>query len=128
MTTARADAALPRPADFPVVRRVPTRWDDNDAYGHLNNIVYYSLFDTTVNGWLIEACDPDVRQLPAIGVVVETSCQFLRETSFPDVLGIGLGLERVGRTSVVYRLAVYREDADGPEPEVEIGERGRVQR
>lgn len=110
-------ADRPVPTDFPVLRRVPTRWHDNDAYGHLNNVVYYGLFDTTVNAWLIETCVPDVRGLPAIGVVVETSCRFLRETAFPDVLHVGLGLDRRGRTSVVYRLAVYREGSDGgPEP------------
>jgi acyl-CoA thioester hydrolase len=96
-----------RPADFPVLRTVPTRWSDNDVYGHVNNVVYYSLFDTAVNGWLLEACGTDIRDLPAIGVVAETSCRFLRSTSFPDVLHVGLGLERRGRTSVVYRLAVF---------------------
>ncbi|HEY4465755.1 MAG TPA: thioesterase family protein [Streptosporangiaceae bacterium] len=96
-----------RPAGFPVLRTAPTRWSDNDVYGHVNNVVYYSLFDTTVNGWLLEACGTDIRDLPAIGVVAETSCRFLRSTSFPDVLHVGLGLERRGRTSVVYRLAVF---------------------
>lgn len=96
-----------RPGDFPVLRAMPTRWSDNDVYGHVNNVVYYSLFDTTVNGWLLEACATDIRELPAIGVVAETSCRFLRSTSFPDVLHVGLGLERRGRSSVVYRLAVF---------------------
>ena len=102
-----------RPADFPVLRTMPTRWSDNDVYGHVNNVVYYSLFDTTVNGWLLEACGTDIRDLPAIGVVAETSCRFLRSTSFPDVLHVGLGLERRGRSSVVYRLAVFGTAADG---------------
>ncbi len=107
------DRASTTPADFPVLRRMPTRWMDNDEYGHVNNVVYYSLFDSAVNGWLLEATGLDIRSLPAIGVVAETSCRYLRQLSFPDVVQIGLGLERVGRTSVVYRLAVFREDGTG---------------
>lgn len=116
MTNPGAEAPQPpaaRPADFPVLRTMPTRWSDNDVYGHVNNVVYYSPFDTTVNGWLLEACGTDIRDLPAIGVVAETSCRFLRSTSFPDVLHVGLGLERRGRSSVVYRLAVFGTAAGG---------------
>ena len=101
------------PQDFAVFRVQPTRWMDDDAYGHLNNVVYYSLFDTAVNGWLMEACGTDIRRLPAIGVVAETSCRYLAPTGFPDVLHIGLGLERVGNSSVVYRLAAFREEEPG---------------
>jgi len=86
-----------------------TRWGDNDHYGHLNNVVYYELFDTAVNGWLIDTCG-DVRDLPAIGVVAETSCRYLSQTSYPDVLHVGVGLDRRGRSSVVYRVAVFREE------------------
>ena len=99
--------------EFPYLLEIQTRWADNDVYGHVNNVVYYSLFDTTVNGWLIEACGTDIRDLPAIGVVAETSCRFLRPTSFPEVLHVGLGLERRGRSSVVYRLAVFGTAGDG---------------
>jgi acyl-CoA thioester hydrolase len=116
MTNPGAEAPEPpaaRPADFPVLRAMPTRWSDNDVYGHVNNVVYYSLFDTTVNGWLIDTCGTDIRDLPAIGVVAETSCRFLRSTSFPEVLHVGLGLERRGRSSVVYRLAVFGSAGDG---------------
>lgn len=74
----------------------------------MNNVIYYSWFDTAVNGWLIDRCAADIRQLPAIGVVAETSCRFLRQTTFPQHLTVGLGLERRGNSSVVYRLAVYR--------------------
>ncbi|MDQ1664475.1 MAG: acyl-CoA thioester hydrolase [Actinomycetota bacterium] len=104
---------LPAPEDFNVLRRLPTRWGDNDVYGHLNNAVYYSLFDTAVNGWLLDATGQDIRQLPAIGVVVETTCRYLQELSFPDVALVGVALERLGRTSVVYRLAVFIEQDDG---------------
>ncbi len=75
---------LPTKADFPVHRRHQTRWADNDVYGHVNNVVYYAWFDTAVNGWLMEAAGCDIRDLPAIGVVAETSCKYLAEVSFPD--------------------------------------------
>jgi acyl-CoA thioester hydrolase len=105
---------LPTRAAFPVLRSLQTRWLDNDHYGHVNNVVYYSYFDTAVNGWLIEASGRDIRELAAIGVVAETSCRFLKPVGFPDPLEVGLAVERLGRTSVSYRLAVFRateEDA-----------------
>ncbi|GMU70354.1 MAG: putative acyl-CoA hydrolase/thioesterase [Steroidobacteraceae bacterium] len=90
-------------------RTLATRWMDNDHYGHVNNVAYYSYFDTAVNGWLIEAGGVDIRTLPAIGLVVETSCRYFRPLSFPDVLEIGLGVERLGTSSIVYRLGVFRQ-------------------
>jgi hypothetical protein len=77
-------------SQYPVLRAVPTRWMDNDHYGHVNNVAYYSFFDTAVNGWLIEACGTDIRELPVIGIVAETSCRFLKELSFPEVVHAGL--------------------------------------
>jgi acyl-CoA thioester hydrolase len=100
--------------DFPVTRVLPTRWSDDDTYGHVNNVVHYSLFDTAVNGWLIEAAGTDIRALPAIGLVVETGCRYLAEIRFPEVVTAGLALERVGTSSVVYRLALFGEHADEP--------------
>ena len=88
-----------------MLRTLPTRWSDDDTYGHLNNVVHYSLFDTAVNGWLIEACGVDIRSLPAVGLVVETSCRYFAELRFPEVVTAGLALERLGTSSVVYRLA-----------------------
>jgi acyl-CoA thioester hydrolase len=102
-----------RRADFRVLRSLPTRWSDDDTYGHVNNVVHYALFDTAVNGWLIEASGVDIRALPAIGLVVETSCQYFAELRFPVVVTAGLGLDRVGSSSVVYRLALFGE-ADAP--------------
>jgi len=93
---------------FPVLRAMQTRWHDNDHYGHANNVVYYSYFDTAVNGWLMEAAGRDTRELTAIGVVAESSCRFLRQVGFPDALHVGLAVARLGRTSVAYRLAVFR--------------------
>jgi acyl-CoA thioester hydrolase len=82
---------------------------DNDVYGHVNNVVYYSYFDTAVNGYLIEATGVDIRTLPAIGIVAETSCRFFKELSFPETLHAGLALEKLGRSSVIYRIGLFRE-------------------
>jgi acyl-CoA thioester hydrolase len=103
----------PRSA-FPVLRPMQTRWHDNDHYGHVNNVIYYSYFDTAVNGWLIEASGRDIRDLPAIGVVAETACRFLGPIGFPDPLSIGLASLKLGRTSATYGLAVFRADDQHP--------------
>ena len=93
-------------------RPVPTRWMDNDHYGHVNNVAYYSYFDTAVNGFLIEASGTDVRELPAIGIVAESGCRFLRAASFPDTLHAGLAVDRLGTSTVVYRIALFRNDEE----------------
>ena len=100
--------------EFRVLRTIPTRWMDNDHYGHVNNVAYYSYFDTAVNGYLIEASGLDIRELPAIGIVAETSCRFLRELSFPDTVHAGLAIEKLGNSSVVYRIALFRNDEVDP--------------
>jgi acyl-CoA thioester hydrolase len=107
-------APAPQRDDFPVLRPITTRWADNDVYGHVNNVVYYAFFDTAVNGWLIDATGTDIRDLSAIGLVAETSCRFLAPLSFPDPVLAGLALERLGRTSVVYRLALFGGDSVQP--------------
>lgn len=101
--------ALPVPtrADFPVVWPVPTRWADNDHYGHANNAAYYAYIDTAVNAWLMAATGVDVRDLTAIGIVVSSRCDYLAPVGFPDLLEVGLAVARVGRTSVTYRPAVF---------------------
>ncbi|MFC9434588.1 acyl-CoA thioesterase [Nocardia sp. NPDC057030] len=91
---------------------MPTRWADNDHYGHVNNVTYYSYFDTAVNAWLMHATGTDIRELPALGVVAQTSCQFVGSLSFPDQLQIGLRISRLGRSSITYDLAIFR-DTDG---------------
>jgi acyl-CoA thioester hydrolase len=96
-----------RRSDFPVLRSITTRWSDDDTYGHVNNVVHYAMFDTAVNGWLIEASGVDIRALPAIGLVVETSCQYFAELRFPEPVTAGIALERLGDSSVVYRLALF---------------------
>jgi len=96
-----------RRADFPVLSEHGTRWADVDAYGHVNNVVHYALFDTAVNSWLIEASGVDVRGLDAIGLVVETSCRYLAELHFPGTVTCGLRLEKRGTSSVTYELALF---------------------
>jgi len=109
------DQALPtRRGEFRVLRTITTRWHDNDHYGHVNNVVYYAFFDTAVNGYLIEASGTDIRDLPAIGIVAETSCRFLSELSFPDLVHAGLALEKLGNSSVVYRIGLFRNDEVEP--------------
>jgi acyl-CoA thioester hydrolase len=103
-----------RRVQFPVHRVLGTRWRDEDAYGHLNNVVHYELFDTAVNGWLIQVTGADIRSLPAVGLVVESSCQYLAELRFPDDVTAGLDLERIGTTSVVYRLGLFRGESEYP--------------
>lgn len=93
-------------SDFPVVYEIATRWNDNDEYGHINNATYFEYLDTAVNGWLMQVV-PGVRELP-LGVVASVSCDFLAEVAFPDVLEIGLATERVGTSSITYRLGVFR--------------------
>jgi len=104
----------PHRNEFPVIRSIPTRWMDNDHYGHVNNVAYYSFFDTAVNGFLIDATGTDIRDLPAIGIVAETSCKFMSELSFPDTVHAGLALERLGNSSVVYRIGLFRNQSTEP--------------
>jgi acyl-CoA thioester hydrolase len=100
----------PRPerAAFPVFRTITTRWMDNDHYGHVNNVIYYSWFDTAVNGYLLETTGLDTRSLPAIGLVVESGCRYFAPLSFPDTIEVGLSVERLGERSITYQLGVFR--------------------
>jgi acyl-CoA thioester hydrolase len=109
-----AAPAGPLRADFTAWWPTPTRWADNDQYGHANNVVYYSWFDTAVNGLLMRRLGRDVRDLPAIGVVAETSCRFLSQVGFPQELEVGVAVDRLGTSSVTYRLAVFAVGAAEP--------------
>jgi len=102
----------PTRGDYVAWRTVTTRWRDDDAYGHLNNATYYELFDTAVNAHLYEATGLDVRRLPAIGVVAETSCRYFREIGFPEPIETGLVVDKVGTSSVIYRIGLFQGDAD----------------
>jgi acyl-CoA thioester hydrolase len=99
-------------SDFRVFRPVTTRWADNDVYGHVNNVVYYSWFDTAVNGWLIESGLLDIRASEVVALVVETSCTYFASAAFPDEISVGLAVARIGTSSVTYRLGIFRGEDD----------------
>jgi acyl-CoA thioester hydrolase len=96
-----------RRADYPHAREITTRWMDNDAYGHLNNVVYYSFFDTTVNAWLIERGALDIAASPVVGLVVETGCHYFAPLSYPEPVTAALRVAHEGRSSVRYELALF---------------------
>lgn len=112
----RARGVSARREDFPVLTDLQTRWRDNDVYGHVNNVVYYEYFDTAVNAWLHEQVGRVAREGEAIGVVAETTCRYLHEVSFPQQIVVGLACERLGRTSITYRLAIFAADVAGAGP------------
>jgi len=103
-----------RRADYPHVLAIPTRWMDNDTYGHVNNVTYYSYFDTVVNEHLVREGGLDIHNAPAIGLVVETSCNFHRPLSFPDTVDAGLRVAKIGNSSVAYEIALFRRDDEEP--------------
>jgi len=103
----------PRPSlrgDYRAFRTIPTRWMDNDVYGHMNNVVHYSLFDTAVNGWLIAQGALDPHAGAQVGLVVETGCRYHAEMAFPDVVTAGLRVARLGRSSVRYEIGLFRNE------------------
>ena len=88
-------------------QRIPTRWADNDAYGHVNNVVYYSWFDTAVNTFLIEEGVLDIHHGSTIGLVVETGCNYFAALAFPEVVEVAIRVAHLGRSSVRYELGVF---------------------
>ena len=105
-------SAPPERNQFSVFRAIPTRWMDNDAYGHVNNVQYYSFFDTAVNAALIDAAVLAPATSPAIGLVVETGCRYFQPMAFPDVVTAGLRVEHLGNRSVRYALGLFRGEED----------------
>ena len=89
---------------------ISTRWMDNDAYGHVNNVVYYSWFDTAVNQFLIEHDALDIESSPVVGLVVETRCNYFSPVAFPDRMVIGIAVAKLGNSSVRYEVGVFRGD------------------
>jgi len=89
---------------------IPTRWMDNDVYGHVNNVVYYSYFDTVVNQYLLEQGVLDIERGPVIGLVVETHCHYFSPIAFPDAVHAGLRVARLGSSSVRYEVGIFRND------------------
>jgi acyl-CoA thioester hydrolase len=108
---------MPRPepnsrSAYKDFRPLPTRFLDNDIYGHMNNVVHYSLFDTAVNGWLIDKGVLDMRGGEQIGLVVETGCRYFGEMAFPDRVTAGLRVGSLGNSSVRYEIGLFRNDAE----------------
>jgi acyl-CoA thioester hydrolase len=89
---------------------IPTRWMDNDVYGHVNNVVYYAYFDTAVNQFLIEAGVLDIHQGEVVGFVVDSGCSYFSPIAFPDLVHAGIRVTKLGNSSVRYEVALYRND------------------
>ena len=94
-------------ADFGFHLTIPTRWMDNDVYGHVNNVVYYAYFDTVINRWLIDEGGLDIHGGDVIGLCVESRCSYLRPVAYPDALEAGLRVVHLGRSSVRYEIAIF---------------------
>ncbi|MEY4710926.1 MAG: hypothetical protein RIS88_376 [Pseudomonadota bacterium] len=105
----------PRPqarSAYRAFRAIGTRWEDNDVYGHVNNVVYYSWFDTAVNAWLIEAGALDIHQGTTIGLVIETHCNYFAPLAFPQTVQAGLRVGHVGTSSVRYEVGIFAPGED----------------
>jgi acyl-CoA thioester hydrolase len=105
-------ADRPTAADYRYFLPIGTRWMDNDVYGHVNNVTYYSYFDTVANDYLITAGGLDIRTAPVIGVVVESHCAYHASLAFPDRLRAGLRVDRLSARSVTYGIAIFTENDD----------------
>lgn len=99
-------------SDFKYFHPISTRWMDNDAYGHVNNVVYYSWFDTVVNQFLITNRVLDIERSPVIGLVIETQCNYFASVTFPERVTAGLRVTKLGKSSVRYEVGIFREDED----------------
>ena len=98
--------------EFPHLLTIPTRWKDNDVYGHVNNVEYYSYFDTVINRYLIREGGLDIHAGRVIGLCVESHCVYRASVAFPETIRIGLRVGRLGRSSVRYELGLFREDGE----------------
>ena len=103
-----SDAQIETRARYPHFLVIPTRWRDNDVYGHVNNVTYYSYFDTVVNGYLIEAGGLDIEAAPVIGWAAESMCRFLKPLAYPEPLEAGLRVGHLGASSVRYEVGIFR--------------------
>lgn len=105
---------LTRRADYPHWLSIQTRWMDNDIYGHVNNVQYYSFFDTVINDYLIRHCELNPASSDVIGLAVETHCQFHASLEFPEPVAAGLRVDKLGNSSVRYEVGIFGEHADIP--------------
>ncbi len=88
---------------------IQTRWADNDIYGHVNNVTYYSYFDTAANALLIQKTNFDIHHSPIIGLVVNSSCNFLEELTYPEVIEVGVAISKIGNSSLTYDLSIFKQ-------------------
>jgi acyl-CoA thioester hydrolase len=112
--TETADLKSATRADFPHFLEIPTRWMDNDIYGHVNNVVYYSYFDTVINEYLINVGGLDIAMDPVIGITPETHCNFHDSLTFPEVIDAGLRVAHLGGRSVRYEIGLFRKGKETP--------------
>jgi len=110
---AEREALRPR-SHYRAWRTISTRWMDNDVYGHVNNVIYYSWFDTAVNAWLVEKGLLDIEKGPVIGLVAETACTYARPIAFPDDVQAGIAVARIGNTSVRYDIGLFTHGLPTP--------------
>ena len=96
-------------SDYSYFHSITTRWSDNDIYGHVNNVVYYSYFDTVANQYLIEFADFNPVSAPVIGVIVHSNCNYIKAIAYPDKIEAGLTVKKLGRSSVTYGIGVFRQ-------------------
>ena len=113
LTSSSARPAPELRSAYHLFRRIDTRWADNDAYGHVNNVVYYAWFDTAVNAYLIEQGALDIHDGATIGLVVETHCNYFSPVVFPQPVEVGIRIASLGGSSVRYELGVFTADANG---------------
>lgn len=104
--------ARPARSDFIHWERATTRWADIDVYGHMNNARYFELIDTVINNHLAEATGTDIRELDAIGVVAEVSCRYFAEVGYPDPVDLGVVVDRIGTSSISYRVGLFQGGGD----------------
>ncbi len=99
-------------AEFPVFYPITTRWMDNDIYGHVNNVTYYSYFDSAINRYLIEEGGLDIHNAAVVGFMVSSNCQYRRPIAYPDAIEAGVRVVKVGTKSVAYDVAIFRQGED----------------
>ena len=116
-----ADRDAPTRSTFPLEWPLTTRWTDNDMFGHLNNAVYYALFDTAINAWLARDAGADPMTDPALPLVVESGCRYLAELAYPSPLVVGIGVSQLGTSSVTYRLGLYAAGLAPADPVAAVG-------
>ncbi|HYM02927.1 MAG TPA: thioesterase family protein [Stellaceae bacterium] len=109
-----AESPRERRGDYPHFLTITTRWMDNDLYGHVNNVIYYSFFDTVINQYLIRAGGLDIHGGPVIGLAVETMCRFHRALEYPDPVDAGLRVGKLGTSSVRYEIGLFRGIEEEP--------------